>query len=120
MRALASALAALIATLPASAADTPAERAQAELREGCAQSYASYSAYHPVGSPAPAFVGDRHPGDSRYYNDAKACGEAQFAAYLEKADPATVALAYPSAAGKTKAGKAKKPAAGASAPVKPR
>lgn len=118
MRALASACAALMTTLPALAADTPAERAQAQLREGCAQSYASYTAYQPPGSPAAAFTGERAPGDNRYYNDARACGETQYAAYLEKADPATVALAYPSAAGKPKPGKAKKPAAGASAPGK--
>lgn len=120
MRVLAIACAALMTTLPAWAADTPAERAQAELRAGCAQSYASYSAYYPAGSPAPAFTGERAPGDNRYYNDAKACGEAQYSAYLEKADPATVAMAYPTAAGKTKPHKGKKPEAGASAPAKPK
>lgn len=36
MRVLAIACAALMTTLPAWAADTPAERAQAELRAGCA------------------------------------------------------------------------------------
>lgn len=115
MRVIAFAFAALLPMLPASAADTPAERAQAELREGCAQSYASYAAYYPSGSQAPAFSGERYKGDNRYYNDAQPCGEAQYAAYLEKADPGMVAMAYPTAAGKTKA---KKPAHSASAPAK--
>lgn len=115
MRSLAFAFAALLTTLPASAADTPAMRAQAELRDGCAQSYASYLAYHPAGSQAPAYAGERYRGDDRYYNDAKPCNEAQYAAYLAKADPATVAMAYPSAAGKAKPRKA---AHGASAPAK--
>jgi len=118
MRNLAAALAALVSALPAFAADTPADHAQATLREGCAQSYASYSAYYPQGGAAPAFTGERYKGDNRYYNNAKPCDEAQYAAYLEKADPATVTMAYPTAAGKSK--KAKKPAAGASAPAKPK
>lgn len=118
MRAVAIAFAALLPVLPALPADTPAERAQAELREGCAQSYASYVAYYPAGSQAPAFSGERYKGDNRYYNDARPCDEAQYAAYLEKADPGTVAMAYPTAAGKAKTSKAKKPAAGASAPAK--
>lgn len=119
MRAVAFAFAALLPMLPASAADTPAERAQAELREGCAQSYASYVAYYPEGSQAPAFSGERSKGDNRYYNDAKPCNEAQYDAYLQKADLGTVAMAYPTAAGNPKGGKAKKPAAGASAPARP-
>jgi len=113
MRTLA-ALAALVSALPAFA-DTPADYAQATLREGCAQSYASHSAYYPPGSPGPAFNGERYKGDNRYYNNAQPCDEAQYAVYLEKADPATVTMAYPTAAGKKKA---KKPAAGASAPKK--
>ena len=72
----------------------------------------------PAGSQAPAFSGERYKGDNRYYNDARPCDEAQYAAYLEKADPGTVAMAYPTAAGKAKTSKAKKPAAGASAPAK--
>ncbi len=113
MRTLAAAIAALVSTLPAFAS-TPADFAQATLREGCAQSYASHSAYYPPGSPGPAYSGERYKGDNRYYNDAKPCDEAQYAVYLEKADPATVMMAYPTAAGK----KAKKPAATASAPKK--
>lgn len=117
MRSLAFAFATLLTTLPAPAADTPAMRAQAQLREGCAQSYASYIAYYPTGSQAPAYAGESYKGDSHYYNDAKPCTEAQYSVYLEKADPATVAMAYPTAAGKPKA-KAKKTSSSASAPAK--
>lgn len=104
MRTLATAIAALVSTLPALAA-TPADHAQATLRDGCSQAYASHSAIYPPGSPAPSFSGERVKGDNRYYNDAKACDEAQYALYLEKADPATVAMAYPPSAGKAKAKK---------------
>ena len=107
MRALATAIAALVTTaLPALAANTPAEHAQATLRDGCSQSYASHSAYYPPGSTAPAFTGERYKGDNRYYNDAKPCDEAQYETYLVKADPAIVALAHPPAAGKAKGKKA--------------
>jgi hypothetical protein len=114
MRALATALATLVTALPASAASTPADFAQATLRDGCAQSYASHVAYYPTGTQP--FAGERIKGDNRYYNDAKPCDEAQYAAYLEKADPATVTMAYPTAAGKK--AKVKKPGAAASAPKK--
>ncbi|MFT7771661.1 hypothetical protein [Roseateles sp.] len=117
MRATATAIAALLTTLPAFAANTPADHAQATLRDGCSQSYASHSAYYPPGSPGPAFGGERYKGDNRYYNDAKPCDEAQYAIYLEKADPATVAMAYPSAAGRPRM---KKAAAGTTGPVKPK
>src|SRR3569832_46481 len=116
MRTLA-ALAALVSALPAFA-DTPADYAQATLRDGCAQSYASHSAYYPPGSPGPAFNGERNKGDNRNKNNAQPCNEAQYAVYLEKADPATVTMAYPTAAGKK--AKAIKPAGGASAPAKPK
>ncbi|MFG6488686.1 hypothetical protein ACG04R_18520 [Roseateles sp. BYS78W] len=112
MRSHAAALAALVIALPASAASTPADFAQATLRDGCAQSYASHIAYYPDGSQP--FTGERYKGDNRYYNDAKPCDESQYAAYLEKADPATVTMAYPTAAGKKK-DKAKKPGSAASA-----
>ncbi|MFG6458903.1 hypothetical protein [Roseateles sp. BYS96W] len=115
MRTLVVAVATLVTALPASAATTPADFALASLREGCSQSYASYIAKYPAGTEAPAFAGERIKGDMRYYNDAKACTEEQYAAYLEKADPATVALAHPSAAGKK--APAKKPAT--AAPAKP-
>ena len=108
-------VAALVTALPASAAETPADFALASLREGCAQSYASYIANYPPGTEAPAFTGERIKGDMRYYNGAKACTEEQYAAYLEKADPASVALAHPSGAGKKAKAKAKKPATAASA-----
>ncbi len=115
MRSLSTAIAVLLASLPA-VAQTPAAYAQATLRDACAQNYASHSANYPPGSAAPAFTGERYQGDNRYYNNAKPCDDAQYAAYLEKADPATVAMAYPSAAGKK--AKAKKPGAAASAPKK--
>jgi len=117
MRTLA-ALAALVTALPASAAMTPADFAQATLRDGCAQSYASHLAYAPPNGPVPAFTGERYKGDNRYYNDAKPCDEAQYATYLEKADPATVALAHPTSAGKK--AKPKKPGSTATAPAKPK
>lgn len=117
MRTLA-ALAALVSALPASAANTPADYAQATLRDGCAQSYASHIAYLPIGSPAPAFTGERYKGDNRYYNDAKPCDEAQYAVYLEKADPATVAMAHPPSAGKK--AKPKKAEPTTAAPAKPK
>jgi hypothetical protein len=116
MRTLAAAIAALVFALPASAANTPADYALATLRDGCAQSYASHSAYHPPGSQTMAFAGERYKGDNRYYNDAKPCDEAQYAVYLVKADPATVAMAHPTAAGKK--AKAKKPGDAPPAPLK--
>lgn len=119
MRTLAAPLAALVFALPASAANTPADHAQATLRDGCAQSYASYSAYYPPGSPAPAFTGERAKGDNRYYSDPKACDEAQYSVYLSKADPAIVAMAHPTAAGKPK-DKGKKTGGTAAAPAKPK
>jgi hypothetical protein len=108
------AIAALVSAFPAFAAQTPADYAQASLREACAQSFASYSANYTPGSPV--FTGERYRGDNRYYSNAKPCDEAQYAAYLEKADPATVTIAYPTGAGKK--AKAKKSAGGASAPNK--
>ncbi|MGM9483486.1 hypothetical protein ACS5PN_19970 [Roseateles sp. NT4] len=107
MRTLAVVIASVVTALPAQAADTPATHAQAVLRDGCAQAYASHIAtYYAAGAVAPAFTGDRAKGDNRYYNDAKPCDETQYASYLEKADPATVTMAYPTAAGKAKPKKA--------------
>lgn len=83
-------------------------KARDELRAGCAQSHASFLANHPAGH-TPEFRGERYPGDTQYYSDVQPCTEAQLAAYLDKADPALVMRAYPSAAGRPKA---KKPAAG--------
>lgn len=96
-------------TLAADNADM--SKARAELRAGCAQSYASFIANQPAGN-APEFRGDKYPGDTKHYADAKPCTEEQLAAYLDKAEPSLVMRAYPSAAGRPKA---KKPATAASA-----
>ncbi|MDR7272503.1 hypothetical protein J2X20_005186 [Pelomonas saccharophila] len=106
---------ACLSCIPALADDADMHKARQELRAGCAQSYASFIAHHPAGN-APEYRGDKQPGDSSYYADAKPCSEAHLAAYLDKADPALVMRAYPSAAGRPKA---KTPATSASAPAKP-
>lgn len=103
---------ACLASLPALADDADMHKAQAELRAGCAQSYASFIAHQPAGN-APEYRGDKQPGDNAYYAEAKPCTEEQLAAYLDKADPALVMRAYPSAAGRPKA---KKPATAPSTP----
>jgi hypothetical protein len=103
---------ALVASSGVLAADDAMNKARADLRAGCAQSYASFIANHPAGN-APEFRGDKYPGDTRHYSDAKPCTEEQLAAYLDKAEPSLVMRAYPSAAGRPKA---KKPATGASTP----
>ncbi len=120
MRHLAIALTALVSTLPTYAAETPATLAQAVLRDGCAQSYASYLYYYPPGSQAPAFSGERYKGDNRYYNDAKPCEAEHYAVYLDKADPATVMAAYPTAAGLAKVKKAPATRPTPAAAVKPK
>lgn len=102
---------ACLASTAALADDADMHKARAELRAACAQSYASFSAHQPAGNAA-EYRGDKQPGDSRYYSDAKPCSEEHLAAYLDKADPALVMRAYPSAAGRPKA---KKPATSASA-----
>ncbi|WP_457351751.1 hypothetical protein [Roseateles sp. P5_D6] len=111
MKILIATLACLAGTV-ALADDADVHKARSELRTGCAQSYASFSAHHPAGN-APEYRGDKYPGDAQYYGDAKPCTEEQLAAYLDKADPALVMRAYPSAAGRPKA---KKPATAPSAP----
>lgn len=81
-----------------------AAQAQADLRAGCAQNYASYLAYYPLGTKKSyQFAGDRIPGDTRHYADAPSCNEEQYARYLDKADPSLVMAAYPSAAGRPRA-----------------
>jgi hypothetical protein len=105
---------ACLACAPALADDADMHKARQELRAGCAQSYASFIAHHPAGN-APEYRGDKQPGDSTYYTDAKPCNEEQLAAYLDKADPALVMRAYPSAAGRPKA---KKPQTAPSAPAR--
>lgn len=114
MKSLAIALACLAGTCAFAGDDAITEKAQAELRAGCAQSYASFIAHNPAGRE---YTGDKQPGDARYYSDARPCTEDQLASYLDKADPVLVMTAYPTAAGRP--AKAKKPAAGASAPAKP-
>lgn len=106
-----TALACLATSGTALAADDAGmDKARAELRAGCAQSYASFIAHQPAGN-ASEYRGDKSPGDTTHYGDAKPCTEEQLAAYLDKADPALVMRAYPSAAGRPKA---KKPATAAS------
>ncbi len=108
-------LAFVLGSTGAFAADSPdasMDKARAELRTACAQSHASFSAHHPAGN-APAYRGEKYPGDSKYYPDAKPCTEEQLATYLDKADPTLVMRAYPSAAGRPQA---RKPATNASAP----
>lgn len=111
MKTFLAALACLVSTA-AFADDADLGKAKSELRAGCAQSHASFIANHPAGN-APEYRGDKYPGDTKYYSDAKPCTEEQLAAYLDKADAALVMRAYPSAAGRPKA---KKPATGASTP----
>lgn len=113
MKTFLTALACLVGA-PAFADDADMHKARAELRAGCAQSYASFIAHHPAGN-APEYRGEKAPGDSNYYSDAKPCTEAQLAAYLDRAEPSLVMRGYPSAAGRPKA---KTPPAGASKPGK--
>ncbi|MGM9485631.1 hypothetical protein ACS5PN_30870 [Roseateles sp. NT4] len=113
MKILIATLACLV-SLPALADDADMQKARYELRTACAQSYASFIAHQPAGNPA-EYRGDKQPGDNAYYGDAKPCSEEQLAAYLDKADPALVMRAYPSAAGRPKA---KEPTTAPSAPVK--
>lgn len=112
MKTLLTALACLAACAAFAADDADTAKARSELRAGCAQSHASFIAHQPAGN-APEYRGDKHPGDTQYYADAKPCSEEQLAAYLDKADPSLVMRAYPSAAGRPKA---KKPATPASSP----
>ena len=105
---------ACLASVCAFADDADMHKARQELRAGCAQSYASFIAHQPAGN-APEYRGDKQPGDSSYYSDAKPCSEEHLAAYLDKADPSLVMRAYPSAAGRPKA---KKPVTAPSAPAK--
>ena len=112
MKTLLTALACLAGTCAFAADDADGAKARIELRVACAQSYASFIAHHPAGN-APEYRGDKYPGDTQYYGDAKPCSEENLAAYLDKADPTLVMRAYPTAAGRPKA---KKPMTSASAP----
>lgn len=107
MRTFLVATLALACTGALAADDADIGKARSELRAGCAQSYASFLANHPAGN-TPEFRGEKYPGDKQLYSDVQPCTEEQLAAYLDKADPALVMRAYPSAAGRPKA---KKPAA---------
>lgn len=109
-RALIATLAALASTCAFSADDATTTKARAELATACAQSYASYITHNP-GSPN--YAGEKQPGDTMRYPNAKACNEEQLAAYLDRADPVLVMSAYPTAAGRPKA---KKPVTSSSAP----
>jgi hypothetical protein len=102
---------ACLASTAALADDADMHKARAELRAACAQSYASFMAHQPAGN-APEYRGDKNPGDTQHYGNAKPCSEEHLAAYLDKADPVLVMRAYPSAAGRPKA---KKPETSASA-----
>jgi hypothetical protein len=112
MKTLLAALAGLAAAPAFAADDDAASKAQAELRTACAQSHASFIAHHPAGN-APEYRGEKAAGDNQTYPDAKPCTEEHLAAYLDRADPVLVMLAYPTAAGRPKA---QKPPTGASAP----
>ena len=103
----------LASTAALAADDADQDKARAELRASCAQSHASFIAHQPAGN-APEYRGDKAPGDNQHYADTKPCTEEQLAAHLDKADPALVMRAYPSAAGRPKA---KKPVTSASAPA---
>ena len=75
---------------------------QAELRAECAKSYTDTSSIAtPVASNEYQFV----YANGKYKGEAKpgkllACTEQQYAAYIDKADPAKVMAAYPTAAGR--------------------
>ncbi len=109
MKFLIPALAA-VATFAAQAA-SPATPEQAELRAECAKSYSDTSSIAtPVASNEYQFV----YANGKYKGEAKpgkllACTEQQYAAYLDKADPAKVMAAYPTAAGRPTAKKKAEP-----------
>lgn len=84
---------------------------QAELRAECAKSYTDTSSIAtPVASNEYQFV----YANGKYKGEAKpgkllACTEQQYAAYIDKADPAKVMAAYPTAAGRPTAKKKAEP-----------
>jgi len=90
------------------------------LRAQCAKSYVEYSGrYAGAEAYSKAYVKDSKGyyrfGDKAYVP----CSEAQYAAYLDKADPAMVMAAYPTAAGRPGYKKDAKPIAAAK-PTEPR
>jgi hypothetical protein len=97
---------AVAASLSAQAANTTTPE-QAELRAECAKSYTSSSVATPVAANEYQFV----YANGKYKGEAKPgkmlpCTSQQYAAYLDnKADPAKVMAAYPTAAGRPTAKK---------------
>lgn len=85
---------------------------QAELRAECARSYSDTSSITtPVAANEYQFV----YANGKYKGEAKPgkllpCTSQQYAAYLDKADPAKVMAAYPTAAGRPTAKKKAEPA----------
>jgi len=116
MKLLIPALAAVTALMGSAAqAANNATPEQAELRAECAKSYeATSSISTPVAANEYQFV----YANGKYKGEAKpgkllGCTSDQYAAYLDKADPAKVMAAYPTAAGRpTVKGKKKAEAAG--------
>lgn len=84
---------------------------QAELRAECAKSYESTSS---IGTPVAANEYQFVYANGKYKGEAKPgkllpCTNDQYAAYLDKADPAKVMAAYPTAAGRPTAKKKAEP-----------
>jgi len=100
-----------VVTAFAAQAGNNATPEQAELRAECAKSYTDTSSVTaPVASNEYQFVYS----EGKYKGEAKAnkllpCTEQQYAAYLDKADPAKVMAAYPTAAGRPTAKKKAEP-----------
>jgi hypothetical protein len=91
----------VLSVASAQAADNSAV-VQDQLRAECAKSYVEYGgkyagAQHYDASYAKEAGGGYYRYGERSY---RACSEAQYSAYLEKADPAKVMAAYPTAAGR--------------------
>ncbi|KQV94843.1 MULTISPECIES: hypothetical protein [unclassified Roseateles] len=96
-------------TVFAAQAGNNATPEQAELRAECAKSYTDTSS---VATPVPSNEYQFVYANGKYKGEAKpgkllACTEQQYAAYLDKADPAKVMAAYPTAAGRPTAAKKK-------------
>ena len=84
---------------------------QAELRAECAKSYEATSS---IGTPVAANEYQFVYANGKYKGEAKPgkllpCTNDQYAAYLDKADPAKVMAAYPTAAGRPTAKKKAEP-----------
>jgi hypothetical protein len=84
---------------------------QSELRAECAKSYTETSS---VAMPSASSEYQFVYANGKYKGEAKPgkllpCTEGQYAAYLDKADPAKVMAAYPTAAGRPQVKKANKP-----------